>query len=66
MKSPEGLIWNTPSRRKAFRRDLDLASQAEIDQIWQEIEAEDARQAAYESQPVPRLVLVEPDRPRVE
>lgn len=66
MKSPEGLIWNTPSRRKTFRRDAELVTQAEIDQIWQEIEAEDARIASSCDGLPPRLVLVTPDWPRVE
>ncbi len=63
MKSPEGLIWNTPSRRKVFRREPGAITQAELDQIWEEIEAEEA---CTECSPGPRLVLVSPERPRVE
>lgn len=67
MKSPEGLIWNTPSRRKAFHRDPEVATQAEMDQIWEEIEAEEARRTAcYDGPARPLLMLVAPDRPRIE
>lgn len=67
MKSPEGLIWNTPNRRRAFRREPGLISQAEIDLIWEEIEAEEARMASsYEGHLRPRLVLLTPDGPRIE
>lgn len=68
MKSPEGLIWNTPIRRKAFNREPEYVSQAEIDQIWEEIEAEEARRASDHNDPPvpPRLMLVTPDWARVE
>lgn len=61
MKSPEGLIWNTPSRRKAFLREPGLATQVELDQIWEEIEAE-----VHDCPLRPRLMLVTPDGPRIE
>ena len=61
MKSPEGLIWNTPSRRKAFRREHGPITEAEMDQIWEEIEA---AEAAYDGGP--NLVLVTPERSCIE
>ena len=67
MKSPDGLIWNTPSRRKRFEREPQHVTQVELDQIWAQIEAEEAGMAAYYDAPGrPHLVLVTPDRARVE
>jgi hypothetical protein len=67
MKSPDGLIWNTPSRRKAFTRESRQITQAELDQIWEEIEAEEARlYATYDAPSRPHLVLVTPERARIE
>lgn len=63
MKSPDGLIWNTPSRRKAFRRETTPISEAELDQIWEEIEA---AEVAYDCLQTAHLVLVAPERSRVE
>lgn len=63
MKSPDGLIWNTPGRRKAFQRECRPISQAELDQIWEEIEA---AEAAYDCLQTAHLVLVAPERSRVE
>ncbi len=56
MKSPQGLIWNTPNRRKPFERDYRDLRAAELEQFFQEMEAQDT-QAAEEDPPV-RLRLV--------
>ena len=44
MKSPQGLFWSTPARRKSFARDGDL-TEAELEQIVQELEAAQTRPA---------------------
>lgn len=67
MKSPDGLIWNTPSRRKRFEREPPQVTQAELDQIWAQIEAEEANLAAsYDTPGRPQLTLVTPERARIE
>jgi len=53
MKSPLGLIWDTPGRRQKFRRPMPMMTEAD----WQELE----RYEAMELEEVPpfRLQLVE-------
>lgn len=53
MKSPQGLIWDTPGRRQKFRRPMPVMTEAD----WQELDRLEAVEMADE--PVFRLRLVE-------
>lgn len=57
MKSPNGLIWNTPSRRKRFAREYCDFKAAELERFWEEWESLEARE--LESPKSPKLRLVE-------
>ena len=53
MKSPQGLIWDTPGRRQKFHRPAPMMTEAD----WQELERYEALELAEE--PRFRLRLVE-------
>lgn len=58
MKSPQGLIWNTPNRRKPFVRDYRDLRAAELEQFFQEMEALEAQAGFEDEVPTPRLRLL--------
>lgn len=56
MKSPDGLIWNTPSRRKRFTREYYDLKSAEIDHFLEQWEALEAQEQEVPEVPPLRLV----------